>query len=33
MKSPHTTSERALIATVEPFWKVLKQTLEDIPVK
>ena len=33
MKSPHTTSERALIATVEPFWKVMKQTLEDIPVK
>jgi len=33
MKSPHTTTERALIATVEPFWKLLKKTLEDIPVK
>ncbi len=33
MKSPHTTSERALIATVEPFWKLLKKTLEDIPEK
>ena len=33
MKSPHTTSERALIATVEPFWQLLKKTLEDIPEK
>jgi len=33
MKSPHTTSERALIETVAPFWQLLKQTLEDIPVK
>ncbi len=33
MKSPHTTTERALIATVEPFWKLLKKTLEDIPEK
>ena len=33
MKSPHTTNERALIATVEPFWQLLKKTLEDIPVK
>ena len=31
MKSPHTTTERALIATVEPFWQLLKKTLEDIP--
>ena len=31
MRSPHTTSERALIATVEPFWQLLKQTLEDVP--
>ena len=33
MKSPHTTTERALIETVEPFWQLLKKTLEDIPVK
>ena len=33
MKSPHTTTERALINTVEPFWTLLKKTLEDIPVK
>ena len=33
MKSPHTTMERALIATVEPFWALLKKTLKEIPVK
>ena len=33
MKSPHTTSERALIETVEPFWQLLKKTLEDVPEK
>ena len=33
MKSPHTTTERALIETVEPFWTLLKKTLEDIPEK
>ena len=33
MKSPHTTSERALIETVAPFWELLKKTLEDVPVK
>ena len=33
MKSPHTTTERALIATVEPFWELLKKALEEIPVK
>ena len=33
MKSPHTTTERALIKTVEPFWRLLKKTLEDIPEK
>ena len=33
MKSPHTTTERALIATVAPFWTLLKKTLEDIPEK
>ena len=33
MRSPHTTTERALIATVEPFWQLLKKTLEDVPAK
>ena len=33
MKSPHTTSERACIETVEPFWALLKKTLEEIPAK
>ena len=33
MKSPHTTTERALIETVEPFWQLLKKTLEDVPLK
>ena len=33
MKSPHTTTERALIESVAPFWELLKKTLEDIPVK
>lgn len=33
MKSPHTTTERALIETVAPFWQLLKKTLEDVPVK
>ena len=33
MKSPHTTSERCLIPTLEPFWQLLQKTLEDIPVK
>ena len=33
MKSPHTTTERALISTVEPFWQLLKKTLEEVPVK
>lgn len=33
MKSPHTTSERALIETVAPFWELLKNTLENIPAK
>ena len=33
MKSPHTTTERALIETVAPFWQLLKKTLEDVPAK
>ncbi|MBR1687481.1 MAG: aminoacyl-histidine dipeptidase [Prevotella sp.] len=33
LRSPHTTTERALIATADPFWTLLKKTLEDIPEK
>ena len=33
MKSPHTTTERCLIPTIEPFWQLLQKTLEDMPVK
>ncbi len=33
MRSPHTTTERALIATVEPFWQLLTKTLADVPAK
>ena len=33
MKSPHTTTERALIKTVAPFWELLKKALEEIPEK
>ena len=33
MRSPHTTSERALIETVGPFWQLLRKTLEEIPAK
>ena len=33
MKSPHTTTERAYIPTVDPFWALLKKALEEIPVK
>lgn len=33
LRSPHTTSERCYIPTVEPFWKLLKKTLEDAPGK
>lgn len=33
MRSPHTINERALIETVEPFWALLKKTLEEVPVK
>lgn len=33
LRSPHTTTERCLIATVEPFWQLLKKTLEDVPAK
>lgn len=33
LESPHTTTERALISTVETFWQLLKKTLADIPEK
>ena len=33
MCSPHTTSERCFIPSVEPFWALLKKTLEEIPEK
>jgi dipeptidase D len=33
LRSPHTTTERCEIATVEPFWDLVKATLEQIPVK
>lgn len=32
LRSPHTAKERLEISTVEPFWKLLVQTLEEIPV-
>lgn len=31
LRSPHTTSERALVETVAPFWELLKKALEEIP--
>ena len=33
LRSPHTTTERALIESVAPFWELMKTTLEEIPVK
>lgn len=33
MRSPHTTTERLFIPTVESFWQLLKKALEDMPVK
>lgn len=33
LRSPHTINERCHIPTVEPFWQLLKKTLEDAPVK
>ena len=33
LRSPHTTTERCLIATVAPFWDLLKKTLEEVPEK
>ena len=33
LRSPHTTTARCEIATIEPFWNLVKATLEQIPVK
>ena len=33
IRSPHTSTERCLIKTVEPFWQFLKQALEEVPTK
>lgn len=33
IRSPHTSTERCRIDTVEPFWVLLKQALEEIPAK
>ncbi|MDD7319059.1 MAG: aminoacyl-histidine dipeptidase [Prevotella sp.] len=33
IRSPHTTTERALWSTTEPFWELLKKALEEVPVK
>jgi len=33
IRSPHTTTERALYATAEPFWALLKKVMLDAPVK
>ena len=33
IRSPHTTTERALYATAETFWALLKKVMIDVPVK
>lgn len=33
IRSPHTTNERCLIDSIEPFWTLLTKTLENIPEK
>ncbi len=33
IRSPHSTSERCLHATVVPFWELLKRALEEVPQK
>ena len=33
LRSPHTTTERCLIPTVEPFWRLLTQALEEVAEK
>lgn len=33
IRSPHTATERFEVATAEPFWRLLVQMLEEVPVK
>ena len=33
LRSPHTTSERCQVASIIPFWNLLKQALLEVPVK
>lgn len=33
LRSPHTTNERCYIPTIDPFWSLLKKTLENVPEK
>jgi len=33
LRSPHTTTERALISTAQPFWQLIKAVLADVPEK
>lgn len=33
MRSPHTTTERCFIPSIEPFWQLLKKALETVPEK
>ena len=33
MRSPHTTTERCLIPTIDPFWNLLRQAIEEAPEK
>ena len=33
MCSPHTTSERCFVPSIEPFWQLLRKALEEVPVK
>ena len=33
LRSPHTTSERCYIPTIDPFWQLLKKTMEEVPAK
>ena len=33
LRSPHTTIERCLIKTIDPFWQLLKKTMAEVPVK
>lgn len=33
LRSPHTTSERCQVASIIPFWNLLKQALLEVPIK